>query len=88
MRPSRDRSLPATTNGRSTCSISTASASPAFSSPSDDLAEEDLLGLAIVNEERRKFSQSHPPCPACGTLNESSSFSCRNCGRNLMEKGA
>jgi hypothetical protein len=53
-----------------------------------DLAEEDLLGMAIVNEERRKFSQSHPPCPACGTLNEAARFSCRNCGKNFLEKGA
>jgi hypothetical protein len=53
-----------------------------------DLAEEDLLGLAIVTEERRKFYESHPACPVCRTLNESSSFSCRDCGRNLMEQGA
>jgi hypothetical protein len=53
-----------------------------------DLAEEDLLGMAIVNEERKTFSQSHPPCTACGTLNESSRFSCRNCGKSVLEKGA
>jgi hypothetical protein len=50
-----------------------------------ELMADEAEGLLVVADAEREFRRDHPSCYKCGTLNEITAFSCRECMAQLKE---